>query len=56
MRIPPMPLDPLSLTRLGIAAWLTDLMVARKFSEALWRQSALMIGAMRLVAYDGRAG
>jgi hypothetical protein len=35
-----------------MATWLTDLIVARKFGEALWRQSTLMIDAMRSVAWD----
>jgi hypothetical protein len=47
-----MPLDPLSLTAMGIATWLTELIVAQKFSEAMWRQSELMIEAMRSVARD----
>jgi hypothetical protein len=47
-----MPLDPLSLTRMGIAAWLTGVFVARKFSEALLRQSALLIDGIRPVARD----
>jgi hypothetical protein len=42
----PIPLDPLSLTMIGIAAWMTDLMVARRFGEALWRQGTLMGGVM----------
>jgi hypothetical protein len=47
-----MPLDPLSLTRMGFATWLTDMIVAQKFSEAIWRQNELMIDAMRSVALD----
>jgi hypothetical protein len=43
----PMPTDPLTLTRAGIATWLTDVMVAWKFGEALWRQSTLTVDAMR---------
>jgi hypothetical protein len=42
----PMTLDPLTLTRMGIATWLTDLIVAQKLGEAMWRQSALMVGAV----------
>jgi hypothetical protein len=34
-----------------MAALLTDLIVARKLSEAMWQQSELIIGAMRPVAY-----
>jgi hypothetical protein len=44
-----MPLDPLSLTSIGIATWLTDLMVAQKVGEAVWQQYALMLGAMPMV-------
>jgi hypothetical protein len=40
------PLDPLALTHLGIATWMTDLIVVQRFGEAVWRQSALMVGAM----------
>jgi hypothetical protein len=47
----PMPLDPLSLTRMGFATWMTELVVAQKWSEALWRQSALMLDGVR--ATDG---
>jgi hypothetical protein len=42
-----MPSDPLILTRAGIATWLTDVMVAWKFGEALWRQCTLTVDAMR---------
>jgi hypothetical protein len=48
MRNWPMPPDPLTLTRAGIATWLTDLMVAWKFGEALWRQGILTVDAMRV--------
>jgi hypothetical protein len=44
--------DPLSLTRAGIAAWLTEVMVAWKFGEALWRQSTLTVDAMRSAGHD----
>jgi hypothetical protein len=54
MRNQLMPLDPLSLTCLGMATWLTDVIVARKFSEALWLQNALVCDAMRSVASAGR--
>jgi hypothetical protein len=54
----PMPIDPLSLTRMGVATWLTDLVVAQKWSEALWRQSALIFGVRSTAATarptDGR--
>lgn len=55
MRNPLMPLDPLSLTRMGVASWLTGLFVVQKFSEALWRQSALMVDGNRPVTRDHRA-
>ena len=52
-----LPLDPLTLTRLGAASWLTDLIVARQFSEAVWQQNALMIASMRsLASPDPRRG
>jgi hypothetical protein len=41
-----MPLDPMSLTCAGVANWMTDVIVAWKFSEAVWRQSALMMNAV----------
>jgi|HubBroStandDraft_6_1064221.scaffolds.fasta_scaffold19089_6 hypothetical protein len=47
MRNWPMPPDPLTLTRAGIATWLTDVMIAWKFGEALWRQCTLTVDAMR---------
>jgi hypothetical protein len=43
--------DPLSLTRMGMATWLTDMIVAQKFSEAVWRQSSLIADAMSTLAY-----
>jgi hypothetical protein len=55
MQNPVMPLDPLSLTRMGVATWLTGLFVAQKFSEALWRQSTLMIDGNRALTRDHRA-
>ena len=42
----PMPLDPLVLTQLGFATWLTDLIVVQKLGEALWRQGTLMFGGL----------
>lgn len=53
---PMMTFDPLSLTRMGMATWLTDLIVAHKFSEAVWLQSTLIADAMQTVAYPSRAG
>ena len=50
MRNWPMPPDPLTLTRAGIATWLTDVMVAWKFGEALWRQGTLTVDAIRSAA------
>jgi hypothetical protein len=52
MRNWPMTPDPLSLTRAGIATWLTEVMVAWKLGEALWRQSTLTAGAMRSAGHD----
>jgi hypothetical protein len=37
--------DPLSLAQVGMAAWLTELMVAQKFAEALQMQGNLVIDA-----------
>jgi hypothetical protein len=48
--------DPLSLSRMSMATWWTDVIVARKFSEAMWRQTALIADAMSTVAYPSRAG
>jgi hypothetical protein len=48
MTIDPFRLDPLSLAQLAIATWLTELVVAQKFAEALQMQSSLVI--------DGIAG
>jgi hypothetical protein len=48
-------LDPLSLTSIGMATWLTDLMVAQKVGEALWSQYALMMNPMPLIPGVGRA-
>jgi hypothetical protein len=45
MRNLPMTIDPVRLTSMSIATLMTDLIVAGKFGEALWRQSALMMGA-----------
>ncbi|HWE12575.1 MAG TPA: hypothetical protein VG365_03635 [Solirubrobacteraceae bacterium] len=42
-----MPLDPLALAHLGIATLLTDLIVVQRFGEAVWRQSALMVGTLQ---------
>jgi hypothetical protein len=47
MRKQPLPIDPFSLTRIGMATWVTDLIVAQKFVEALTQQNALITGAMR---------
>jgi hypothetical protein len=42
----PTPLDPMGLTRTGIATWMTDVIVAWKIGEALLQQSALTVDAM----------
>ena len=34
MRTQPLPLDPFSPIRIGMAIWMTDVIVARKFVEA----------------------
>jgi hypothetical protein len=47
MRQQPLPLDPFSLTRIGMAIWVTDLVVARKFAEAVREQNTLITRAMR---------
>jgi hypothetical protein len=60
MKVDPMPnqlmqLDPLSLASIGMATWLTDLMVAQKVGEALLQQYGLMMSAMPLVPGVSRA-
>jgi hypothetical protein len=47
MRQQPLPPDPLTLTRIGMATWLTGLLVAQKIGEGLKEQNALMTDAMR---------
>jgi hypothetical protein len=47
MRKQPLPLDPFSLTRIGMATWLTELVVAQKIAQALTEQNTLITGAMR---------
>ena len=47
----PMSFDPLSMTRMGIATWLTDWIVAQKFGEAMWRQNALMMATLQPAAH-----
>jgi hypothetical protein len=42
----PLPIDPFSLTRIGLGTWMTNLLVAQKFAEALMEQNALITGAM----------
>ena len=38
-----MGLDPLSLSQIGLATWLTQLVVAHKFAQALGTQGALVM-------------
>jgi hypothetical protein len=47
MRQQPLPPDPLTLTRIGMATWLTGLLVAQKIGEGLREQNALMTDATR---------
>lgn len=46
MRQQLLPLDPFSLTRMGVATWVTNLVVAQKFAEALQEQNTLMTDAI----------
>jgi hypothetical protein len=41
-----LPLDPLNLSRVGIGTWMTSVMVAWKFAQALSEQNTLMTHAM----------
>jgi hypothetical protein len=41
-----LPIDPLSLSRVGIGTWMTSVMVAWKFAEAISDQNTLMTRAM----------
>jgi hypothetical protein len=47
MRKQPIPLDPFSLTRIGMANWVTNLVVARELAQAVREQNTRMMGAMR---------
>jgi hypothetical protein len=47
MRKQPLPLEAFSLTRVGMASWLTNVMVAQKFAEALSEQTDLITRAIR---------
>jgi hypothetical protein len=51
----PMPLDPLSLTRMGIATLLTDWIVAQRVGEAVWRQNALVMATFQPPTHLHRA-
>lgn len=46
MRKQPLPLDPFSLTQITLAIWTTDLLVARKITQAISEQNALITRAM----------
>jgi hypothetical protein len=47
MRKQPVLLDPLSLTRIGMATWMTQQAVARKIAEAVTQQNALIARTIR---------
>jgi hypothetical protein len=47
MREQPLLLDPFSLTRIGVAIWMTDLIVARAIAQALTEQNALITRVVR---------
>jgi hypothetical protein len=42
-----LPVDWLSFTRIPTATWLTQMVVAGKWAEALWRQTVMINGVMR---------
>jgi hypothetical protein len=46
--------DPLSLAQVGMAAWLTELMLAQKFAEALQMQGSLVMDASYPFGVGGR--
>jgi hypothetical protein len=31
---------------MGMATWITEMVVAQKFADALWQQNVLMLGAL----------
>jgi hypothetical protein len=39
-------LDPFSLAQIGMATWLTELVVAQRFAEAMGMQGKLMLDGM----------
>jgi hypothetical protein len=41
-----LPLDPFDLSRVGMATWMTSVMVGMKFAQAFSEQNALMTRAM----------
>jgi hypothetical protein len=47
MRQQTLPPDPLTLTRIGVATWLTGLLVAQKIGQGLREQNALVTETMR---------
>jgi hypothetical protein len=47
MRAQSLPLDPFSLTRIGAAIWMTNLIVAREIAQALVEQNTLITRATR---------
>jgi len=46
MRTQPLPVDAFSLARVGMASWMTNVMVAQKFAEAVSEQTVLLTRAM----------
>ena len=54
MRKQPLPLDPFSLTQITLAIWTTDLLVARKITQAISEQNALITRAMHRPADASR--
>lgn len=47
MRKQPLPLDPFSRTCIGVAIWVTDLLVSRKIAQAIKEQNTLLTRTMR---------
>ena len=45
MRQQPLPLDAFSLACVGMASWMTNVMVAQKFAQAFSEQTALITRA-----------
>jgi hypothetical protein len=43
----PLPLDPFGLTQIGVAIWMTNVIVARQVAQAIREQNALITRAIR---------